>query len=278
MKKVLRGILIFAVVLAGSFLMKTAVVSAADDFATVHTNSSWDVKDRSVNGTVFTTSSYSSNGWVLTAKKGGKTIKISNCSNGGCVLSNGTIVLYCTSKSDGFVLYKMNLSTGKKVKYRGMAGSSDWGVELCGKYGKDIYFIRNVPEGTFCKVNLSTKKVTKIKNIVSSAAQQGKYLYLRDGTGAGFSYLGQWNAQANKYIKIGSRPTIYKANSRYVYYTESAGYDSNGLQTISVKRYSNADGKRKTLISSMKVKYTVDITSTYIKYVDVNGNQKTRKF
>lgn len=280
MKKVLRGILIFAVVLAGSFLMKTAVVSAADDFVTVHTNSSWDVKDRSVNGTVFTASSYSSKGYILTAYRNGRTIRISDCASGGNVLSNGTIVLYCNEDN---VLYKMNLSTGKTVRYRGLHSTAPLrSVTLCGKYGKDVYFIRDVPEGLLYKVNLTTKKAEKIPiggKRVSSAEQQGKYFYFTDGTGAGKSYLGQWNAATGKFVKITDRPRIFKANSRYVYYTQVLSLNNTqSIATLAVKRYVMATGKRETLISSLKVRDVREITSTYVKYLDTNGNMKTRRF
>lgn len=278
MKRSLKLFLIPAILITS--LLFTFTASAAADFVTVRTNDSWPTKDRTAGGTVFT-STYTANGYVLKAKKSGKTTTISKYANGGTVISDGTTVYYCTSSSKNLTLYKMNLSTGKNEKIKKLGTSSTWGIDLCGKYKNDIYFIRNVPEGSFWKINLKTKAIKKVSigdRTVSIAQQTGQYFVLKDGTGAGYSYLGLLNAKTGKFKQIAKWPVTNKNTSKYIYYVQKKDNTYASSYNVSVKRYNLETGKTKTLVSSLKIRNVQELTTKYVKYLDANGNVKTKKW
>lgn len=281
MKTEIKRISILALVLALLCpLLFTTPVRAASGFKTVYTNTGFDVSKRKVNGAVFSSvyDSYTSSS-VLRVTKNGSSRLISNYHNGGKVISDGKTVYYCTS---GKSLYKMNISTGKEEYIAWLGGSDINNIELSGKYKNDIYYVMNVPEGKLRRINIKTGKIRNVSvsgNAVTHAEMTGKYIVLSDGTGAGHSYLGIWNAASRKFKTISKKFPAWKTGSKYIYYAEEKSHKQNSPdRTVTVKRYSLSTGAKKTLVKSVKVKYIMEITSKYIKYSDWNGKIKRKKW
>lgn len=175
----------------------------------------------------------------------------------------------------------MNLNTGKRTAIKKLGTSGTWGIDLCGKYGNDLYFIRNVPEGSFWKVNLKTKAVKQVSTngkTVSIVQQSGQYFVLKDGTGAGYSYLGLWDAKAGKFKQIAKYPVANKVTPNYIYYVQKKDSTYSSSYDVSVKRYNLKTGATKTLVSSLKISGVRELTTKYVKYIDANGNEKTKKW
>ena len=221
-------------------------------------------------------------GSKLTATKDGITKTISSKNNGSEVISDGNVVYYVARKSGKQVLYRASITTGKKKKIAAICKSSHM-VELAGYYKNKIYYILDSPEGSFGMVNLKTKKVKKLATkdrTVTSADQSGKYFVMSDGTGAGYSYLGVWNASKGKFKVIAKTPMQWVVSGKNVYYIQvlSGDYWASKPYTIRIKRYRLSTGKSKTLVSSLKVKNIEEFTAKYVKYRDTAGKLHTKQW
>lgn len=282
-----KKIFLFMFILTIGLLISQRQAMAAS-YKMVRTNDSWPLETRTAGKAVFTATYDTSRGAAsLSAVKGGKTIEITDSFNNGTVISNGRYVYYCSKESDRFTLYRFDLKNSARKKIGTLLSFSQsesyyHNISLEGCYGKYIYFIIDVPEGAFARINIKNGKVKKydFDNTVSSIEQKNEYLLLTDGTGAGYSYLGLYNAANGKYKKITKSPYLWSINSKYVFYAKiTNGYIfSTEPVTIQVKRYTLSSGKQKTLVKSLKVKRIEKITSKYIKYTDPNGKSKKKKW
>ena len=158
------------------FLFASLPVYAAG-LKRVETSSSWSSKKRTVAGATFycPDSSYSidTGCFSLTVTQNGRTKTVATNCSGGPVISDGKTVYYCGASGNGVLkLYKVDLKSMTRSSVISF-GSSAYNVDLCGYYKNKIYFIKNVPDGTFRYVNLSTKKTKTLKKIVSSAECYG---------------------------------------------------------------------------------------------------------
>ena len=93
-------------------------------------------------------------------------------------------------------------------------------INLEGYYGGSLYFVLDSPEGIFEKVDLSTKKIKKLRKNVSRSDWRGRYFILYDGTGAGFSYIEAWDSKKGRSQTIFKSPVAWASTNKYVYYIE----------------------------------------------------------
>ncbi|MBR0397624.1 MAG: hypothetical protein IJI10_05065 [Eubacterium sp.] len=259
------------------WMLLTALPVSAAGFKSVYTNTGWSADKRTSGGTVFS-SSYQGSGHALFANRNNGSTLITNNFNGGTVISNGKTVYYCAKTSGKWCLYKADLNTGTSKK-AGTLSKSAYNIDLAGIYKNQIYFIIDVPEGTFARINLKNKAVKKISfgRTVSRAEQAGKYFVLADGTGAGYSYLGIWNAGAGKFKVISKNPIRWVTTSKYVYYAEQRSGNilaQNGAK-VRVRRYKLSNGKKKTLTKTFRATGISDMTRKYLKYTNAKGKQRT---
>ena len=281
MKK-LRGllcVLFFAVSLA---VLSLPVFAAG--YKTVHTNTSWEAETRTVGGTVFS-SSYSGGTFTLYATRGGVTKRISSVYDGGAVISDGKTVYFTAKVSGKYMLYKASAAKGNAKKVGKLASSSHYGVTLSGLYKNIIYYVMDSPEGSFYRFSLKSKKAKKIGTsgtTVTNAEQNGKYFVLSDGTGAGYSYLGVYNAAKGKFRKIANlpkEPVNWHVTKKYVYFAEVInGHSYNPPYRVRIRRYTFSSGKTKTLVKSLKVKYVNSFSSDGVTYTTPSGTTKVKKW
>ena len=248
----------------------------------IGTNDSWDAADRTVNGTVFVCpqDSYSNatRTFTLKATRNGKTTTIAANHNGGSVLTDGTTVYFVGKNEKTYKLYKADVTTAK-ITELGVLSNSAENADLCGYYKSKFYFILDAPEGTFAKFGAKTKKVKKLQTGITTADWVGKkYFVLSDGTGAGYGFLGFWNAGTGKHGKISDHPYMWHTTSKYIYYLEiKSGYPftGNGFKA-SLYRWTLSDGTKKQIRKTVKIKQMIKVTSSYFKYKDLKGKTKTR--
>ena len=254
----------------------------AASLTNIYTNESWDVSKRTVNGTVFACpqGSYSNvtRTFTLRATRNGITKDIAKNFNGGTILTNGTTVYYVGRYGKQHRLYKTNVTTAAVSEIGVLSDTAD-GIELCGYYKNKFYFIINLPEGIFAKYSVKTKKVKQLKEDVTTADWIGKkYFILCDGTGAGYGYLGVWNAGTGKHRKVSGKPYLWKTTSKYIYYIEINSGEplaGNGFKA-SLYRWRLSDGAKKTIRKTLKIKQMTKVTDTYFRYLDLKGKTKTR--
>ena len=279
MKKICKVIMIAAVLL--SCMMITDSAYASGNYAAIYTNYSWPVEKRTAGGTVFESTYIANGNSRLKAEKGGKTVIISQEANGGKIVTDGNIVYYCTSRASGLTLYKKNLKTGTNKKIKVIGDSNTYGIELSGIFKNEIYFVRNVPEGSFGKVNIKSKKVRNIsvgKRTVTTAEQYNQYFVLLDGTGAGYSYLGLWNANKSTFTRLTKYPVRYVKTKKYIYYVRKAGVTQDTWDKGTVNRYTLSTGKTQKLLSIDGMAQVQDFTSKYIRYYDRDHVLRTKKW
>ena len=256
--------------------------SYAASLTRVYTNDSWDESKRTVNGTVFVcpqeSYSYVTRSFTLRAIRNGKSINITNNFNGGTILTNGTTVYYVGRYGNQFKLYKASV-TKATITEIGVLSNTAEGIDLCGYYNSKFYFIINAPEGVFARYGVKTKKVKQLQEGVTSAEWIGKkYFVLCDGTGAGYGYLGVWNAGTGKHRKVSDKPYMWKTTTKYIYYLEIKNGDpmtGNGFKA-SLYRCKLSDGTKKTLRKTLKIKQIIKVTDSYFQYTDLKGKSKTR--
>ena len=248
----------------------------------VVTNDSWKEADRSVNGTVFICpqGSYSSvtHAFTLKAVRNGVTKTIATNHYGGQVLSDGTTVYYIGRTGKTYRLYKANVTTAE-VSEIGVLSDSAQSIELCGYYKNKFYFIMDLPEGTFARYSTKTRKVKKLQTGITSADWIGKkYFLLSDGTGAGYGFLGIWNAANGKHRQISDQPYLWVTTSKYVYYLEIKSgnpFAGTGFKA-SLYRCRLSDGAKKQIRKTVKIKQMIKTTDSYFRYKDFKGKTKTR--
>ena len=115
---------------------------------------------------------------------------------------------------------------------------------------------------------------------MTTAVQKGKYFFLNDGTGEGYSNLGIFYANKRQFKKIATRPCKTYYTNQTVYFAEL----KEGLlpateenpATIAVKSFTYANAKRTSLIDFVEVLDVKSLTTKYIRYTDVNGKIVTR--
>ena len=153
---------------------------------------------------------------------------------------------------------------------------------MCGYYDKEVYYTIDSPEGSFARIDLNDGEAERLVPgySVTSAVQKGKYFFLTDGTGEGYSYLGLFYANKGQFKKIATRPCKTYYTDQTVYFAEiKAGVlpaAEDDPATIAVKSFTYANAKRTTLIDFVEVLDIKSLTSKYIKYTDVNGKNVTR--
>ncbi len=276
MKKKLSGSVVFCIFCL--FIMGMMPVFGAS-FERVYSNDSWPEEYRTAGNTVFTAGSYYNGTYSLYADYNGNITRLSSTFNGGTVVSNGKKVFFCAKSSGKWYMYRGNVRTGKSKKLVKIANGSH-NICLEGYYGGSLYFVLDSPEGIFKKVDLSTKKIKKLKTNVTGTDWKGRYFVLYDGTGAGYSYLGLWDSRKGKMRTVVKTPVLWASTDKYVYYIEITEGDSWNLMagksiTASIKRYTYSNGKRKTLVKSIDVKKIDEFDDSHIVYTDTDGTVRT---
>lgn len=156
-------------------------------------------------------------------------------------------------------------------------------VVLCGIYGKELYFMPKNLESSFWKINLETKEMKQLNigQTVTVCKHFGYYFLMHDGSGAGISYLGVWNAKDGTFKKIAQRPSgVYAGYKDSVYCVETNRGDMLAGEPINVtvKKYDVKTGEITTLVSSLDCKNVKSISSECIEYTDLGGNVKRIDF
>ena len=283
MKKMER---LFALPLFLLICMALSVPASASAYKTVPVSTSCEEADRTVRGAIFSSVYNTSSGnFSLSVEKDGATKTITDAATGGTVISNGSVVYYVSKKSGRYVLYKADLNKGTVKRIGKLTSRGHYGADLLGLYKNTILYIVDSPEGSLAAFDLKSKKARTIHvgEAFTQGTQHGKYFVLADGTGAGYSYLGVYNAANGTFrriAKLPKEPLIWYSTSKYVYFAElkSGNTFSGKPYTICVRRYRYATKKTKTLIRSLKVKYVTDISSKKLTYVTAGGKTKTKKW
>ena len=279
MKKNITGTLFLALLIA--LMSFAAVPVAAATFRYVPTDSSYSEKDRTVGGALFLTKNYRTDSCDLYVTKNGVRKRISKKAGNEGVISNGNIVYYSARVSNSTYLYRYRISSGAKKRIGKLCKRSSRDT-LCGYYEKEVYYLIDSPEGSFARIDVNDGETERLASgySVTSAVQKGKYFFLNDGTGEGYSYLGIFYANKGQFKKIATRPCKTYYTDQTVYFAEiKEGIlpaDEENPATITVKSFTYANAKRTTLIDFVEVLDVKSLTSKYIKYTDVNGKTVTR--
>ena len=279
MKKKLTGTLFLALLI--TLMSFAAVPVVAASFQYVPTDKSYSEKDRTVGGALFLTKNYRSDSCDLYVTKNGVRKRISKKAGNGGIISNGNTVYYSARVSNTSYLYRYTIASGAKKRIGKLCKSSSRDT-LCGYYEKEVYYTIDSPEGSFARIDLNDGEAERLVPgySVTSAVQKGKYFFLTDGTGEGYSYLGLFYANKGQFKKIATRPCKTYYTDQTVYFAEiKAGVlpaAEDDPATIAVKSFTYANAKRTTLIDFVEVLDIKSLTSKYIKYTDVNGKNVTR--
>ena len=268
-------LLVFTI-LAMLFVFEKPVFAA--NLKTLYTHESIPAKQRTVSGTTFEYQYYSyNNRSVLYAIRNTETKTVTTKFEASNILSDGITVYYCEKVGSCHYLYKCNLNSMERTCVK-MLSSDAWNIDLCGYYKNKVFFIKNVPAGTFASINLKTKKITWIKDIVTEAELQGKYFTLTDGTGAGHSYISIYNASSGKDKTITNKPYVWHSGKKYVWYLEvvSGNWYTHNCK-VNLIRWTNSSGKKKVLAKSVKIDNVKSFSDKYLKYYDWNGKLKKIK-
>ena len=265
-----------------SICIVAALPAYAATFRLAHTNDSWDIEKRTVAGTVFRSGTYSDGTWELCATYKGKTIILNSASNGGTVVSDGTIVYYAAKHTGNWYAYKGNLKTGKSKRLVKLA-SSPHNISIEGYYNRDLYFVVDAPEGKFKKVSLATKKIKTLRKNATGTDWAGRYFVIYDGTGAGFSYIDAWDGRKGKLRTIVKSPVRWFMTNKYVYYVDIVKGESWYLLagknvTANIKRYTLSNGKRKTVLKNIRINKILEFDGSHIKYINQKNVEKTKKW
>ena len=279
MKKKLTGTLFLALLI--TLMSFAAVPVAAASFQYVPTDKSYSEKDRTVGGALFLTKNYRSDSCDLYVTKNGVRKRISKKAGNGGIISNGNTVYYSARVSNTSYLYRYTIASGAKKRIGKLCKSSSRDT-LCGYYEKEVYYTIDSPEGSFARIDLNDGETERLASgyAVTTAVQKGKYFFLNDGTGEGYSYLGIFYANKGQFKKIATRPCKTYYTNQTVYFAEL----KEGLlpateenpATIAVKSFTYANAKRTTLIDFVEVLDVKSLTTKYIRYTDVNGKNVTR--
>ena len=279
MKKKLTGTLLLALLVA--LMSFAAVPVAAASFRYVPTDKSYSEQERTVGGALFLTKNYKTDSCDLYVTKNGVRKRISKKAGNGGIISNGNTVYYSARVAKTSYLYRYTIASGSKKRIGKLCKRSSRDT-LCGYYDKEVYYTIDSPEGSFARIDLNDGEAERLVPgySVTSAVQKGKYFFLTDGTGEGYSYLGLFYANKGQFKKIATRPCKTYYTDQTVYFAEiKAGVlpaAEDDPATIAVKSFTYANAKRTTLIDFVEVLDIKSLTSKYIKYTDVNGKNVTR--
>ena len=279
MKKKLTGTLLLALLVA--LMSFAAVPVAAASFRYVPTDKSYSEQERTVGGALFLTKNYKTDSCDLYVTKNGVRKRISKKAGNGGIISNGNTVYYSARVAKTSYLYRYTIASGSKKRIGKLCKRSSRDT-LCGYYDKEVYYTIDSPEGSFARIDLNDGEAERLVPgySVTSAVQKGKYFFLTDGTGEGYSYLGLFYANKGQFKKIATRPCKTYYTDQTVYFAEiKAGVlpaAEDDPATIAVKSFTYANAKRTTLIDFVEVLNIKSLTSKYIKYTDVNGKNVTR--
>ena len=279
MKKKLTGTLLLA--LLAALMSFAAVPVAAASFRYVPTDKSYSEQERTVGGALFLTKNYKTDSCDLYVTKNGVRKRISKKAGNGGIISNGNTVYYSARVAKTSYLYRYTIASGSKKRIGKLCKRSSRDA-LCGYYDKEVYYTIDSPEGSFARIDLNDGEAERLVPgySVTSAVQKGKYFFLTDGTGEGYSYLGLFYANKGQFKKIATRPCKTYYTDQTVYFAEiKAGVlpaAEDDPATIAVKSFTYANAKRTTLIDFVEVLDIKSLTSKYIKYTDVNGKNVTR--
>ena len=279
MKKKLTGTLLLALLVA--LMSFAAVPVAAASFRYVPTDKSYSEQERTVGGALFLTKNYKTDSCDLYVTKNGVRKRISKKAGNGGIISNGNTVYYSARVAKTSYLYRYTIASGSKKRIGKLCKRSSRDT-LCGYYDKEVYYTIDSPEGSFARIDLNDGEAERLVPgySVTSAVQKGKYFFLTDGTGEGYSYLGLFYANKGQFKKIATRPCKTYYTDQTVYFAEiKAGVlpaTEDDPATIAVKSFTYANAKRTTLIDFVEVLDIKSLTSKYIKYTDVNGKNVTR--
>ena len=279
MKKKLTGTLLLA--LLAALMSFAAVPVAAASFRYVPTDKSYSEQERTVGGALFLTKNYRTDSCDLYVTKNGVRKRISKKAGNGGIISNGNTVYYSARVAKTSYLYRYTIASGSKKRIGKLCKRSSRDT-LCGYYDKEVYYTIDSPEGSFARIDLNDGEAERLVPgySVTSAVQKGKYFFLTDGTGEGYSYLGLFYANKGQFKKIATRPCKTYYTDQTVYFAEiKAGVlpaTEDDPATIAVKSFTYANAKRTTLIDFVEVLDIKSLTSKYIKYTDVNGKNVTR--
>ena len=279
MKKKLTGTLLLA--LLAALMSFAAVPVAAASFRYVPTDKSYSEQERTVGGALFLTKNYRTDSCDLYVTKNGVRKRISKKAGNGGIISNGNTVYYSARVAKTSYLYRYTIASGSKKRIGKLCKRSSRDT-LCGYYDKEVYYTIDSPEGSFARIDLNDGEAERLVPgySVTSAVQKGKYFFLTDGTGEGYSYLGLFYANKGQFKKIATRPCKTYYTDQTVYFAEiKAGVlpaAEDDPATIAVKSFTYANAKRTTLIDFVEVLDIKSLTSKYIKYTDVNGKNVTR--
>lgn len=279
MKKKLTGTLLLALLVA--LMSFAAVPVAAASFRYVPTDKSYSEQERTVGGALFLTKNYRTDSCDLYVTKNGVRKRISKKAGNGGIISNGNTVYYSARVAKTSYLYRYTIASGSKKRIGKLCKRSSRDT-LCGYYDKEVYYTIDSPEGSFARIDLNDGEAERLVPgySVTSAVQKGKYFFLTDGTGEGYSYLGLFYANKGQFKKIATRPCKTYYTDQTVYFAEiKAGVlpaVEDDPATIAVKSFTYANAKRTTLIDFVEVLDIKSLTSKYIKYTDVNGKNVTR--
>ena len=279
MKKKLTGTLLLA--LLAALMSFAAVPVAAASFRYVPTDKSYSEQERTVGGALFLTKNYKTDSCDLYVTKNGVRKRISKKAGNGGIISNGNTVYYSARVAKTSYLYRYTIASGSKKRIGKLCKRSSRDT-LCGYYDKEVYYTIDSPEGSFARIDLNDGEAERLVPgySVTSAVQKGKYFFLTDGTGEGYSYLGLFYANKGQFKKIATRPCKTYYTDQTVYFAEiKAGVlpaAEDDPATIAVKSFTYANAKRTTLIDFVEVLNIKSLTSKYIKYTDVNGKNVTR--
>ena len=279
MKKKLTGTLLLA--LLAALMSFAAVPVAAASFRYVPTDKSYSEQERTVGGALFLTKNYKTDSCDLYVTKNGVRKRISKKAGNGGIISNGNTVYYSARVAKTSYLYRYTIASGSKKRIGKLCKRSSRDT-LCGYYDKEVYYTIDSPEGSFARIDLNDGEAERLVPgySVTSAVQKGKYFFLTDGTGEGYSYLGLFYANKGQFKKIATRPCKTYYTDQTVYFAEiKAGVlpaAEDDPATIAVKSFTYANAKRTTLIDFVEVLDIKSLTSKYIKYTDVNGKNVTR--
>ena len=279
MKKKLTGTLLLA--LLAALMSFAAVPVAAASFRYVPTDKSYSEQERTVGGALFLTKNYKTDSCDLYVTKNGVRKRISKKAGNGGIISNGNTVYYSARVAKTSYLYRYTIASGSKKRIGKLCKRSSRDT-LCGYYDKEVYYTIDSPEGSFARIDLNDGEAERLVPgySVTSAVQKGKYFFLTDGTGEGYSYLGLFYANKGQFKKIATRPCKTYYTDQTVSFAEiKAGVlpaAEDDPATIAVKSFTYANAKRTTLIDFVEVLNIKSLTSKYIKYTDVNGKNVTR--
>jgi len=122
--------------------------------------------------------------------------------------------------------------------------------------------------------------VKEITDKVTDVYQKGRYFVVMDGTGAGHSYLGLFDARTGEYEKLAGSAAGWRLGSKSLVFCEILEGNplSREAYKISVRRYRYLTKKKSTLVEEMDVMRMMGVSGKYIEYEGLGGAVVKRMF